>query len=121
VGTETLIYSKEFFWLRTGGKRIIVGITPRGVRAAGDVITLELPARGAFLRAGDEFVTIRSAQGVFSLSSPLSGQVVEVNWELAKLPELLSSSCDSWLAIFIPQDPQELTELFEERKSEATK
>ena len=102
---------KGYFWLRTGGKRIIVGLTQLGLREAGDVLKLELPARGVFLRKGDSFVTLTSTQRVLTLPSPFSGQVVEVNWELAKMPELLNSSCDSWLAIFIPQDREELLEL----------
>jgi glycine cleavage system H lipoate-binding protein len=95
--------SKDY-WLRTSGKRVIVGLTDEGLRKAENAISLELPVMGITLRAGDEFITIKTEEGAFTMASPLTGQVVEVNWELAKMPELLTAPCDSWLAIFIPSD-----------------
>lgn len=103
--------SKDY-WLRMSGKRVIVGITPEGLRKVSDVISLGLPAMGTTLRTGDEFVTINSEQGTISLPSPLTGRVVEVNWELVKEPELLAAAPhDSWLAIFIPLN-NPLSDLF---------
>lgn len=92
------------FWLRISGKRVIVGLTEEGIRKVADANWLRLPKMGVNLKAGDDFVIFDSGRKKISLSSPLTGQVVEINWELAQNPELAVE--ERWLAIFIPTDEQ---------------
>ena len=42
-----------------------------------------------------------SHKGPISLPSPLTGQVVDVNWELAREPDLVVN--ENWMAIILPE------------------
>lgn len=89
------------FTLRTSGRRVIVGLNAEGVAKVQAARALELPDVGSRLKAGEDFVTIHSHKGPISLPSPFTGQVVDVNWELAREPDLVVN--ENWMAIILPE------------------
>ena len=84
-------YTKDHEWLELSGDRGKVGITDYAQQQLGDVVYLELPDLGAKLKQGQSFGTIESVKAVSELYAPVSGEVVEVNAELPKKPELVNT------------------------------
>lgn len=99
-----MLKNGEYFRLRTGGKRIIIELNDIALEAFGDVLRIELPKRGALLQKGAPLATLMTTKGIFKLPAPLSGQIMEVNAELAKSPELLFTTSERWVAILIAQN-----------------
>ena len=89
---EDLRYTSEHEWARRDGERVVVGITDFAQHELGDVVFVELPKVGSHLTKGKEFGVIESVKSASDLYSPVSGEVVEVNGDLADHPELVNES-----------------------------
>ena len=85
-----LRYTKEHEWARLEGNRARVGITAYAQEQLGDVVFVELPKIGSKVSQMQAFGVVESVKAVSDLYAPLSGEVVEVNTELVKKPELVN-------------------------------
>src|SRR5687768_15029473 len=95
-----LKYTKDHEWVRISGAQAQVGITDYAQKQLGDVVYLELPEVGRSLRKGDVFGTIESVKAVSELYSPVSGEVVEVNTQLAQRPEAVNTDPhNEWMMV----------------------
>jgi glycine cleavage system H protein len=83
-------YTKDHEWIRVSGDTGVIGITEYAQGELGDVVFVELPAVGVKLQQGKTFGTIEAVKAVSDLFAPLSGEVVEINKELQKTPELVN-------------------------------
>lgn len=100
-----LKYTKDHEWVRLEGDTARVGITDYAQRQLGDVVYLELPEVGKTFARGDVFGTIESVKAVSELYSPVPGEVVEVNSELAQKPESVNSNPHSaWMVVLKMSD-----------------
>jgi glycine cleavage system H protein len=90
---EDLVYSRDDEWARAEGSRVVIGVTDYAQKQLGDIVYVELPAVGTTLHQGDVFGVIESVKAVSDLYSPVSGEVVEINPELARRPETVNEDC----------------------------
>ena len=85
--------SHEWFDAKTG----YVGISDYAQGEMGDVVFVELPEVGDTVTADKSCATVESVKAVFDIISPVSGEVVEVNEELADAPEKINENAfGSW-------------------------
>ena len=114
-------YSKDHEWIRLEGDRGRVGITHYAQEQLGDVVFLELPEVGRKLKAGEVFGTVESVKAVSELFSPVAGEVVEVNAELVKKPELVNSDPHgaAWLIVVRLDDPKAVGSLMDAKAYQA--
>jgi glycine cleavage system H protein len=92
-------YTASHEWIVFEGDTATIGITDFAQAQLGDVVFLELPAKGAKLKARDSFGVIESVKAASDLYSPADGTVLEVNAKLTQNPELVNSDPygDGWL------------------------
>lgn len=86
-----LHYTSDHEWLRIDGDIATVGITAFAAGALGDVVFLGPPNVGEKLSAGQVCGDVESTKSVSDLTTPVAGQVVEVNSALADEPGLVNS------------------------------
>jgi len=86
-----LRYTKEHEWAKLEGDKARVGITAFAQEQLGDVVFVELPKVGAKITAMKTFGVVESVKAVSDLFAPLSGEVVEINAELPKKPEVVNA------------------------------
>ncbi|MBN1404199.1 MAG: glycine cleavage system protein GcvH [Opitutales bacterium] len=87
-----LKYTKDHEWLRLDADgTATVGITDYAQSSLGDVTFVELPELGASLDAGSAFGVVESVKAASDIYMPASGEIVEVNGELADSPDLVNS------------------------------
>jgi glycine cleavage system H protein len=84
-------YTKEHEWIKVDGSTGTIGITDHAQQALGDIVFVELPKVGTAITAGQSFGTVESVKAVSDLYAPVSGEVTEVNGELATAPEKVNS------------------------------
>ncbi len=98
---DDLLYTPEDEWARGDGDRFHVGITDYAQQQLGDIVFVDLPEVGSEVTQGQVFGVIESVKAVSDLYAPVSGQVVEVNEELADRPELVNEDCygDGWIIV----------------------
>jgi len=87
---ENIKYTKDHEWIRIEGNTGTLGITDYAQGELGDVVFVELPAKGKQIKQGESFGSIEAVKAVSDLYAPLSGEVVEVNGRLDKEPEIVN-------------------------------
>ena len=92
-------YAETHEWARLDGDVVTVGITQHAVEHLTDLTHLDLPDVGTELEKDQNFGTIESVKAVSDMFSPVAGEVIEVNEELADEVERLSpeSAWNEWL------------------------
>ena len=108
-----LRYTKEHEWAKVEGGRARVGITQYAQDQLGDVVFVELPKTGTQIRQMQGFGVVESVKAVSDLFAPLSGEVVEVNGDLAQHPEKVNQDPygAGWLIVVTIADPKEVEAL----------
>ena len=84
---EDLHYSKDHEWVRVEKSDAIIGITDYAQNSLGDVVYVELPKIGDHFAASESFGSVESVKAVSEMFTPVAGEVVAVNEELADEPE----------------------------------
>ena len=104
-----LKYTREHEWAKVEGDGARVGITAFAQEQLGDVVFVELPKVGAKVTALKTFGVVESVKAVSDLFAPVSGEVVEVNTELPKKPELVNSDPygAGWMLVIRMSDAKE--------------
>jgi len=94
-----LRYTKDHEWVRIDGDTATIGVTEFAATQLGDVVFVDLPAAGKSVEQFATFGVVESVKAVSDLYAPLSGEVVEVNGNLAGNPELVNSDPfgDGWM------------------------
>ena len=76
----------------------MVGVTDYAQQQLGDVVFVELPEVGRQVTQGEVFGTIESVKAVSELYSPVTGEVIAVNADLAGAPEAVNTRPhDTWM------------------------
>jgi glycine cleavage system H protein len=86
-----LRYTKDHEWVRVDGDTATIGVTDFAANQLGDVVFVDLPAVGRAVEQFATFGVVESVKAVSDLYAPLSGEVLEVNGELASRPELVNN------------------------------
>jgi len=84
------LYSKEEFWADVQDGVAAIGLTDFMQKAKGDVAFLETVEPGTEVKQGQEIGKIETIKATFSILSPVSGKVVEVNPEMDASPYLIN-------------------------------
>ena len=88
---EGLKYTREHEWIKMEGNTGRVGITHYAQDQLGDVVFVELPKKGRQLRQMESFGVVESVKAVSDLYCPVGGEIVEVNSELERKPEMVNA------------------------------
>jgi glycine cleavage system H protein len=88
---EKLRYAASHEWIKVEGDIGTVGITDHAQSELSDVVFVDLPKVGAKFAAGAVAAVVESVKAASDIYSPVSGEVTEVNPDLAKKPELVNS------------------------------
>jgi glycine cleavage system H protein len=87
-------FSRDHQWIRVDGDVATVGITDYAQSQLGDVVSVELPGAGRRTTAGDALAVVESVKAASDVFTPVAGEVVEVNNELAEQPALVNTDAE---------------------------
>lgn len=112
----TTKYTKEHEWIDIDGDIGTVGITDHAQEQLGELVYVEVPEVGATLEQGDEACVVESVKAASEVYSPCSGEIVEVNEDLADAPTTVNDHAegDGWLFKIKLSDMTELDEFMDE-------
>ncbi|XP_072321050.1 glycine cleavage system protein H (aminomethyl carrier), b [Eucyclogobius newberryi] len=114
--STALKFTDKHEWVRIEGSSGIVGISKYAQEALGDVVYCGLPEVGQNLEQMEEFGALESVKAASELYSPLTGEVSEINTELAENPGLVNKDCygEGWLIKMNIGKPEELDGLMDQ-------
>ena len=76
-------FTKTHEWVRLSGTTATVGITDFAVEHLGDLVFVEVPAKGKKVTQGTTLAEVESVKAVAEVYAPLTGEVIEGNAGLA--------------------------------------
>lgn len=115
-----LKYTKDHEWIRISGDTAEIGITEFAQKQLGDVVYVDLPQPGSTITAGQSFGTIESVKAVSDLYAPMSGEVVDINPQLASQPEAVNSDPHgTWILRVRLTDPGAVSSLLDSSQYDA--
>jgi len=86
-------YSEAHTWVHVDDDDVAtIGITEYAQSELGEVVFVELPEVESEVSAGDEVSVVESVKTASDIQSPVSGEIISVNADLAETPELINSS-----------------------------
>lgn len=117
---EDLHFTKDHEWIRVEGDTGTVGITGFAAEQLGDVVHVQLPKVGEKFGAHDTFGEVESVKTFSELYTPVSGEIIEVNEQLADAPELVNTAPygDGWMVKVRIGDKSELDSLLTSKEYE---
>ena len=84
-------YTKEHEWILVEGDTGTIGITDHAQQELGDIVYVDLPKAGTAVEIGKALGSVESVKAVSDIYSPVNGEVLESNAELATAPEKLNA------------------------------
>jgi glycine cleavage system H protein len=111
-----LCFTRDHEWVRLDGDLAVVGITDYAQSQLGDVVYVELPEIGRRVEKGKEAAVVESVKAASEVYAPVSGEVVEINDELAADPAKVNADPmgEGWFLKLHLTDPKELDGLLDE-------
>ena len=96
---ENLRYTKDHEWVSLNGNVATIGITDFAQRELGDIVYIDINAKGKALAAEEVFGTVEAVKTVSDLFLPVAGTITEINSLLDAKPELVNSDPygDGWM------------------------
>jgi glycine cleavage system H protein len=112
---EDLIYSSEHTWARVDGDIATVGITDYAQDKLDEILSVELFPIDSSIEQGEPFGVIESVKVTTELISPVSGEIVSVNEDLADDVGILNSDAydTGWMVAVEIRDAGELDNLMD--------
>ncbi|HEX8159486.1 MAG TPA: glycine cleavage system protein GcvH [Solirubrobacteraceae bacterium] len=87
---EELLYHPDHDWARVDGDTATFGITWFAQNELGEVVFFDPPEVGTSVTANEFYAEVESVKAVSDVVAPLSGEIVEVNTDLADNPEAIN-------------------------------
>jgi glycine cleavage system H protein len=99
-------YNGEGIWAKEENGRVRIGLSDFVQQRSGDVAFAEIKPVGTSLAFGDEVVVIETIKVNIAFTTPVTGNVVEVNPAMAEAPEAINQDPfgEGWLAVIEPVD-----------------
>ena len=97
---KDLHYSvKDNTWIKTDGDIVTIGMTDIAQGLAGPILHAKTKRVGTIRRKGRPIATVESGKWVGPVKSPVSGEIIEVNENLATDAQLINRSPykDGWV------------------------
>jgi glycine cleavage system H protein len=114
-------FTKDHEWIRVEGGIGTVGITNHAQTQLGDIVFVEVPEPGRKAAQGEAIAVVESVKAASDVFSPVAGEVLEVNGELAGQPALVNEDAEgkAWFFRIKVADETELAKLMDRAAYEA--
>jgi len=112
----TTRYTKDHEWVRLDGDVATIGISIYAAEQLGDVVYVELPAKGKDFAAGADMAVVESAKAASDVYAPIGGTVVDVNATLSTQPDLVNVGAegDGWFVKIKPANKADVDALMDQ-------
>jgi glycine cleavage system H protein len=114
-------FSRDHLWVRLDDdSRATLGLTDYLQEKLGEIYSLPLPEEGEEIIKDDPFGTLEAKNGRRELIAPISGEIVELNYETIEVPEIVNEDpmSEGWLLRVEMSSSQEFDDLLTEEEYE---
>ena len=87
-------YSKDHEWISLNNDIGTVGITNHAQESLGDIVFIDLPNLNKIVKKDEEVSVIESVKAASDIYSPVDGEIIEVNQNLADNAALINEDAE---------------------------
>jgi glycine cleavage system H protein len=112
-------FSRDHIWVRMDDdNQATIGLTDYLQEKMGEIYSLRLPEEGEDFIKDEHFSVVEAKNGRRELKAPVSGEVVEINYEAMEVPEIVNEDplSEGWLVKVEMTSGLEFDELFTEEE-----
>jgi glycine cleavage system H protein len=114
-------FSRDHLWIRLDDDlQATLGITDYLQEKLGEIYSLPLPEEGEEIVKEEPFSTVEAKNGRRELIAPVSGEVIELNYETQEVPEIVNEDpmSEGWLLKVELSSSKEFDDLLTEEEYE---
>ncbi len=114
-------FGRNHVWVRMDDDtQATLGLTDYLQEKLGEIYSIRLPEEGEDFLKDESFTVIEAKNGRRELKAPVSGEVIEVNYEAVEVPEIINEDplSEGWLVKVELTSSQEFDELLTEEEYE---
>lgn len=89
---ENLLYNKDYSWVKIEGDIATLGIIKPSADKVNEFVFIQLPEENRKIKKGDVYCSLEAIKWSGHLSSPLSGEIIEVNKPLFDDPAIINKN-----------------------------
>ena len=106
-------FSKEHEWISVEGDVATIGITKHASEMLGDIVFVELPAKGSNVEKDATAGVVESTKAASDVYTPISGEVLDTNQSIVDDPSKINSDPEgqAWFFKLKIKDPSEMDTL----------
>lgn len=110
---QDLLYDQDYSWVKISQEEATLGIVQSAASKVQEFVFVDLPERGQKIKKGDTYASLEAVKWSGHLSSPLSGEVTDVNDKAFDEPGIINQDPygQGWLVKIRLSDPEEKKEL----------
>jgi glycine cleavage system H protein len=103
-------YSQDHLWVRLEQPRVRIGLTEYAAAELGQADYVDLPSSMGTVTRDEPFAAVETSKAVTDLIAPVSGLIIEANYDLQHEPGLLTEDPygQGWLAVMELSDAHEM-------------
>ena len=106
---QELKFSKTHEWVKVEGNIATIGLTDFAQEQLGDIVYAEPEPEGTVVELEGIIGTVESVKAASDLYSPVSGEIVEANFEIEDEPEMINQA--PWETWFVKIEMDDLSQL----------
>ncbi len=111
-------FNKDYSWVKIEDEVATLGIVKEAANQVQEFVFIMLPQVGRVIKKDEVYVTLEAVKWSGHLTSPVSGEIIEVNQMLFDEPSLINKNpYDSWIVKIKMSDKAELEELMSEEEA----
>jgi glycine cleavage system H protein len=85
-----LLYNNDYSWVKIEGNIATLGIIKSACDKIEEFMFVKLPENGQKIKKGEIYVSLEAIKWSGHLSSPFSGEIIEVNEEIFDEPSIIN-------------------------------
>ncbi len=113
-----LLYNEDYSWLKVEDDVVTIGVIAESAKQVEEFVFVMLPEVGKKLKKGDVYVNLEAVKWSGQLTTPVSGEIIEINQPLFNEPNKINKEAyQSWIAKIKLDDKTQLKELMNAEKA----
>ncbi len=109
-------YNNDYSWVEVKDDIAIVGVVGSAAKKIEEFIFINLPISNKNIKKGDNYVSLEAVKWSGHLSSPVSGEIIEVNDSLFDEPSKINKNpYESWIMKVKLNNKEEIKSLMDSK------
>jgi glycine cleavage system H protein len=115
---KELKYSNDYSWIKLNQDVATIGVLEASAKKVGEFVFVQLPEKNKKIKKGEKYISLEAVKWSGHLSSPFSGEIIEVNEDLFDEPSKINENpYQEWIMKIKLDKKEEVDELMDSQEA----